>query len=228
MAPRTSLKERKLPKYTFGEEMFNMISHIAGGIFAIVALCTCLCVAVVWGDGWGIVSAAIYGGTMIMLYSMSSVYHGLTAIAPKKVFQVIDHCSVFLLIAGTYTPFTLVCMRPKYPVHAWVIFGIVWGFTILGIVFNSIDLRKYRVFSMICYIGTGWSIVFVSNALLGSMPVAGYVLLMLGGVCYTVGAVLYGVGKKKKYMHSIFHLLVLGGSIFHYICIMLYVLPINK
>ena len=227
MGKRIKLRERILPRYTRGEELFNMVSHIAGGIFAIVALCTCVCVAAICRNFWGVAAGAVYGGTMILLYSMSSVYHGLTAHMPKRVFQIIDHCSVFLLIAGTYTPFTLVALRPKYAAVAWSIFGVVWGFTALGIVLNSIDLRKFRIFSMICYIGTGWSIIVAAKPLLDVLPVAGFVLLILGGAAYTVGAVLYGVGKRVKFMHSVFHLLVLAGSVFHYICILAFVMPVR-
>ena len=204
--------------------MVNMISHTVGGVFAIVALCTCVCMAALRGNIWGVAASAIYGFTMILLYAMSSLYHGLTSPTPKRVFQVIDHCSVFLLIAGTYTPFTLVSLRPVYPVKAWVIFGIVWGFTALGVVLNSVDLKKFRIFSMICYLCTGWSIVSVTPSLIDTMGVGGFVLLIAGGAAYTIGAILYGVGKKVPYMHSIFHFLVLAGSILHYISILVYVL----
>ena len=222
---RTKLRERLLPPYSFREEMVNMISHAAGGVFAIVALCTCVCMAAIKGNTWGVAASAIYGAAMIMLYTMSSLYHGLTAPVPKRVFQIIDHCSVFLLIAGTYTPFTLVSLRPAYPLKAWIIFGVVWGFTILGVVLNSIDLKKFKIFSMICYLCTGWSIVSVAPSLIDTLSTPGFVLLILGGAAYTIGAILYGVGKKIPYMHSAFHFLVLIGSILHYISILVYVLP---
>jgi len=224
MIKRTKLRDRILPPYSFKEEMVNMISHVTGGIFAIVALCTCVCMAAINGNIWGVVASAIYGATMILLYTMSSLYHGLTSPTPKRVFQVIDHCSVFLLIAGTYTPFTLVGLRPVYPVKAWIIFGIVWGFTALGVVLNSVDLKKFRIFSMVCYLCTGWSIVSVAPSLIDTLSTPGFVLLIAGGAAYTIGAILYGVGKKVSYMHSIFHFLVLAGSILHYICILIYVL----
>ena len=224
---RTKLTDRKLPNYTSGEEIFNMVSHIAGGVFAISALVLCVCVAALRGNVRGVVSGAIYGSMMILLYCMSSIYHGLRTNISKKVFQVIDHCAVFLLIAGTYTPLILGRFCIEYPALAWSIFGVVWGFTILGIVLNAVDLRKFRIFSMICYIGTGWSIIVAVKQLISVLTVPGFVLIMAGGVAYTAGAVLYGVGKRVKYMHSVFHVLVLAGSILHFIAILMFIMPVK-
>lgn len=222
---RIKLADRQLPDYTRGEEIFNMASHIVGGAFAIAALVLCVVMAVVHQNGWGIVSGAIYGATMIVLYTMSSIYHGLRPAMAKKVFQVIDHCSVFLLIAGTYTPITLAAMRPANPVTAWVIFGVVWGLAAIGIVFNAIDLSGFKVFSMICYLGMGWCIVFAFKLTAEVLTLPGTILLFAGGFFYTVGAILYGVGKKHRYMHSVFHLFVLVGSILHFFMILFYVMP---
>ncbi len=221
---RTKLKDRKLPKYTKGEEIFNMTSHIVGGAFGIVALVLCVVFSAIHRDGYAVVSSVIYGITMILLYTMSSIYHGLKPErTAKKVFQILDHCSIFLLIAGSYTPFCLVTFREYKPVLGWTIFGIIWAMAILGIVLNSIDIKKFNVFSMICYLGMGWCIIFTANLLPKLLGIPGVVLLVTGGVAYTIGAVLYGLGRKIKYMHSVFHLFIVLGSILQFFCILLYV-----
>ena len=222
---RIPLDERKLPDYTRGEELFNMISHIVGGGFAVCALAVCVVLAALSGSTMAVVSSAVYGVTMVVLYTMSSIYHGLKPhLKAKKVFQVIDHCSVFFLISGTYTPITLCRIVPYDARLGWIIFGVVWGFALLGAVLNAIDLERYKVFSMICYIGMGWCIIVAIRPMLAIFSLAPMLLLVAGGVSYTVGAILYGIGRKKRYMHSIFHLFVLLGSILHFLCIVLYVL----
>ena len=189
-----------------------------------MALVLCVVFAALHGNGYAVVSSVIYGITMIVLYTMSSIYHGLKPERKaKKVFQVLDHCSIFLLIAGSYTPFCLVSFREYNPVLGWTIFGIIWAMAILGIVLNSIDIKKYKIFSMICYLGMGWCVIFTANLLPMLLGIPGVILLVAGGIAYTVGAVLYGVGKKKKYIHSIFHLFILLGSILQFFCILLYV-----
>lgn len=221
---RTKLKDRILPSYTKGEEIFNMVSHIVGGAFGIIALVSCILVSAFKHNAWGIVSSAIYGASLVILYTMSSVYHGLHKNMGKLVMQILDHCMIYLLIAGTYTPILLVSIRPISPIWAWSIFGVVWGLAILGSVFTAIDLKKYSVFSMICYIGMGWCIIIAAKTVINAMHFAGLMWLLAGGIAYTVGAILYGLGKKYKYMHSIFHMFVVTGSILQYIAIILYVL----
>ncbi|OKZ75368.1 MAG: hemolysin III family channel protein [Clostridium sp. 26_22] len=222
---RTKLRDRILPKYTKGEEIFNMTSHIVGGALGIVALVLCVVFAAVHGNGYGVVSGAIYGVTMIILYTMSSIYHGLNPKRKaKKVFQVLDHCSIYLLIAGSYTPFALCTLREYNTALGWTIFGVIWFVAILGIILNSIDIKKFRVFSMICYLVMGWCIVFRINLLPELLGTAGFVLLLLGGLSYTIGAILYGLGKKHKYMHSVFHLFILLGSLLQFFTILLYVM----
>ena len=222
---RTKLRDRILPKYTKGEEIFNMTSHIVGGALGIVALVLCVVFAAVHGNGYGVVSGAIYGVTMVILYTMSSIYHGLNPKRKaKKVFQVLDHCSIYLLIAGSYTPFALCTLREYSTALGWTIFGVIWFVAILGIILNSIDIKKFRVFSMICYLVMGWCIVFKINLLPELLGTAGFVLLLLGGLSYTIGAILYGLGKKHKYMHSIFHLFILLGSLLQFFTILLYVM----
>lgn len=221
---RIKLGDRILPAYTKGEEIFNMTSHIVGAAFGIIALVLCVVFASIHHNIYAIISSIIYGITMIVLYTMSSIYHGLRSKGnAKKVFQVLDHCSIFLLIAGSYTPFCLVTFREYNTTLGWTILGIIWGIAILGIVLNSIDLKRYRVFSMICYLGMGWCIIFTANLLPKLLGIPGVVLLVAGGIIYTLGAILYGMGKKKKYIHSIFHLFILLGSILQFFCILLYV-----
>ncbi|MBQ9915045.1 MAG: hemolysin III family protein [Clostridia bacterium] len=221
---RTKLSDRALPDYTKAEEIMNMVTHIVGGGFGVIALSLCVIVAALHGNVWGIVGGAIYGASMIALYTMSSVYHGLREGTAKKVMQVLDHCTIYFLIAGTYTPILLCSIRAVSPGWAWTLFGIVWGLAAMATVFTAIDLKKYNVLSMICYIGMGWCIVIAAETAIKAIPIPGLLWLLFGGISYTVGAVLYGLGKKIRYMHSTFHLFVLLGSILQFICIIFYVL----
>ena len=221
---RTKLSERILPTYTKGEEIFNMVSHIVGGAFGVVATTLCVIFAAIHHNVYGVVSGAIYGTTMIILYTMSSIYHGLHPNKAKKVFQILDHCTIFLLIAGSYTPFALCTFRAHSTVLGWTLFGIIWGFAILGIVLNAIDLKKYKKFSMICYLTMGWCVIIKLPLLIKLLGTTGTILLVLGGVAYTVGAVLYGIGKKHKYIHSVFHLFIVLGSVLQFFTILLYVM----
>ncbi len=210
-----------LPRYTLGEELVNAISHGLGAVFGIVALVLCVVFSAKAGDAWKVVSSSVYGASMIILYSISTIYHALGINRAKRVFQILDHCSIYFLIAGTYTPYTLVAMRG--PV-GFTVFGVVWAAAVCGIVFNAISLKRFSKLSMILYISMGWAIIFSVKTLIASVSPVGVWLLVLGGVLYTVGAVLYGLGKKKKYMHSVFHFLALGGSILHFISIFAYVI----
>ena len=223
---RTRLKDRILPPYTRGEEIFNMVSHISGGGLGIAMATLCIVKAFLNFDAYQIVSAFIYGFSMIILYTMSSVYHGLIPITAKKVFQIIDHCSIFILNAGTYTPIALCTLRPYNPYFGWGLFGFVWAMAVLGVVFNAIDLKKYSVFSNICYIAVGWCVIFVIKPLLNAFSMAGFWWLLAGGISYTVGAVFYAVAAKKKtkYIHSVFHLFVVLGSLLQFVSVFFYVL----
>lgn len=221
---RTRLCDRVLPDYCRGEELFNMISHIVGGGFSVIALVSCIIIAAYHRSITGIVTGTVYGISLIALYTMSSIYHGLHSGTAKKVMQVLDHCMIYLLIAGTYTPILLCSIRHVAPVAAWILFGAVWGLAILAATLTAIDLKLYSVFSMICYIAMGWCIVFAAKPTLEALPAAGAGLLLSGGIAYTIGAVLYGLGKKRRYMHSVFHLFVLLGSILQYLCIVLFVM----
>lgn len=221
---RTKLRDREFPDYTKGEEIFNVASHIVGGVFGIVALISCVVVSVMHNSVWAVVGSAIYGGALVLLYTVSSVYHALNKNIGKKVMQVVDHCTIYLLIAGTYTPILFCSIRPVSPVWAWTIFGLVWGCAAMAAVFTAIDLKKYSKLSMACYIGMGWCIVLAAKTAIEAMHPVGLLWLLAGGISYTVGAVLYGLGKRHRYMHSVFHLFVVAGSIMQYLCIILYVI----
>ena len=222
---RTKLQDRILPVYTKGEEIFNMVSHIVAGTMGIVAIVLCSVIAGIKHNAYGVVSGVIYGITLIILYTSSSIYHGLKPTRKaKKVFQVIDHCTIFLLIAGTYTPFALCTLREYSPALGWSIFGIIWGIAIIGIILNAIDLKKYKVFSMICYLVMGWLIIVRLNVVIEGVGIPGFCLLLTGGIIYTIGAIFYGIGRKKKWMHSIFHIACIIGSLLQLLCILLYVM----
>ena len=221
---RTKLRDRAMPVYTRGEELFNMVSHIVGGAIGVAALVLCIVVSAVHHNGYGLAGSIVYGLSMIVLYTMSSVYHGLGDGMAKRVMQVLDHCTIYLLIAGTYTPILLSAMRPLDPVASWVLLGVVWGLAAVAITLTAIDLKRFAVFSRACYIGMGWCIVVKLPLLIRAVGWGGFWLILLGGVCYTVGAVLYGMGRTKKYMHSVFHLFVVAGSVLHLLAILLFVL----
>ncbi len=221
---RTPLKDRVLPNYTRGEDIANMVTHIVGGAIGIAVLVLAVVVAALHRNVWGVVGAAIYGASMVALYTVSSVYHGLKPGMGKKVMQVIDHCTIYFLIAGTYTPILLAGIRPLHPVLAWVIFGIEWGLVAFAVVFTAIDHNKFKVLAMVCYIGMGWCIIFALRATVEAMGAEGFFWLIAGGIAYTVGAVLYGLGKSRPIFHTVFHVFVDVGSILQAVCILRYVL----
>lgn len=199
-----------------------MVTHIIGGVIGIVAIVLCSIFA---KDAYGVISGVIFGVSMLILYTMSSIYHGLSPkLKGKKVLQVLDHCTIFLLIAGSYTPFALCTLRKYNTGMGWAIFGIIWAVAILGIVLNSIDLKKYKVFSMICYLTMGWCIIVKINVLPILLGWQGFVLLLAGGIVYTMGAICYMVGKKHKYIHTVFHICVLIANFLHFLCILWYVI----
>lgn len=221
---RTKLKDRELPTYTKGEEIFNMVSHIVGGAIGLIGMVLCIIFSAIHQNSYAIVGSIIYGISMIFLYTMSSIYHGLKPTRKaKKVMQILDHCTIYVLIAGTYTPILLSSIMKVDQVAAWTMFAIVWIFAILGIVLNAIDLKQFRVFSMICYIAMGWCIIFRIDLVIKSLGMTGFILILLGGIIYTLGTILYGIGRKVKYMHSMFHLCVVIGTLLQLIAIILYV-----
>lgn len=221
---RTKLSDRELPDYTKGEEIMNMVTHIVGGALGIVALVLCTIRAALHHNGYGVVSAAIYGASLIALYTISSVYHGLRPGMGKKVLQVIDHCTIYFLIAGSYTPFALSSIRPVYPALGWGMFALEWVLTAVAVALTAIDLKRYSVFSMICYIGMGWAIIPMAKIVIEVLSFSGFALMLAGGIAYTIGAVLYGIGSKKHWMHSVFHIFVVVGSFLHFLAVYLYAL----
>ncbi len=212
-------KTVSIPKYSLSEELISSISHGIGAGLAVSACVLCIIKAAhehAKIGGAGIVSVSIFGLTMIMLYCMSSIYHALPVGRAKQVFRVIDHCSVFLLIAGTYTPYALISLKGAL---GWTVFGVIWGLTVLGIVFNAMDVDKFEVVSGIINVVMGWMVVFTARYLTASIGHLGMKLLIIGGVVYSVGAILYAMGHKVPYTHSIFHFFVLGGSVLHFLSI---------
>lgn len=222
---RTKLVDRKLPNYSIAEERFNYISHIVGGVVGVMALISCVIISSWKHDLMGISTSIIYGITMVLLYCMSSIYHGLRDSIAKRVFQVLDHCAIYILIAGTYTPIALCCIREVNPKIGWGLFIFEWSMAVVAIIFNAIDLKQYEVFSMICNLVMGWGVVVVLPLAMKALTLGGFIYILVGGILYTIGAVLYGLGiKKRSYMHCIFHIFVLLGTIAQLIGIIFYVL----
>ena len=210
-----------IPQYTLGEELTNSISHGAGVILGLIGMILCLVKCVPTRDPYRIVASVVFCITVMILYLMSCLYHALKINKAKRVFRVIDHCTIFLLIAGTYTPYTLVSLRPSI---GWWVFGIIWGTAILGIVLNAISLKKFAKLSVALYLIMGWIIIVAYQAMVAAVPAGGMALLIWGGIAYTIGAILYGIGAKKKYFHSVFHFFCLIGTILHFLSVYLYVL----
>ncbi len=205
--------------YTFGEELLNSISHGVGALLAIAGSAVLIVWAVIYSDAWGIVGSSIYGFTLILLYTMSTLYHALTNDRAKKVFRALDHSTIYLLIAGTYTPYALVTIRGTM---GWVVFSIVWGCAVIGITLNAISVEKYKKISLALYLISGWAAVIAMKPIVDNLATNGLILMLLGGIFYTGGIVFY-VMKKRKYFHGIWHFFVLGGSICHYFSILFYV-----
>lgn len=217
-------RDRKMPDYTRGEEIFNMVSHIVGAAFGVVALVLTVVFASLNQDPWTVVGSSIYGGSMILLYTVSSVYHGLHPNMGKRVMQVLDHCSIYLLIAGTYTPIVLGPIRESSPAWGWSLFGVVWGCAVLGIVFNAIDMKRFEKISMVLYLGMGWCVVMAAKPAILAVGLEGMLWILLGGIVYSIGAILYGLGVKHRYMHSVFHIFVVAGSILQFFGIFFHVI----
>lgn len=221
---RTPIDERVLPAYSRAEEIMNMVSHIVGAAVGAFVLAYGIWISVRHGNAWGVVTVSVYGAALIWLYTMSSVYHGLRPGRAKKVMQVLDHCTIYVLIAGTYMPVLLVGLRPFYPALAWTMFGIECGLLALTTTFTAIDLKKYRVLSMTCYIVMGWLMAIAVPQVTDAIGKTAFMWLLSGGIAYTIGAVLYGIGKKRPWFHCVFHLFVLLGSALQAAGILFYVL----
>ena len=219
---RTKLSDRALPDYSRGEEQMNTITHIVGGALGIAGLTLCVVFAALRHNVYGVVGSAVYGASLVALYTVSSVYHGLKPGMGKKVMQVIDHCTIYFLIAGTYTVIVLSAIRPRYPLLGWGLFAFEWVMAAIATTLTAIDLKKYNVISMICYIGLGWAIIPFARQALEVLTLPGFLFLLSGGIAYTIGAVLYGIGSRKKWMHSVFHIFVVLGSVLQFFAVLLY------
>ena len=202
-------------KYTLGEEIFNAVSHGTGALLSIAGCVVIIVFSAIYGEAIDVASSAIYGSSLIILYTMSTLYHAITHPKAKRVFRILDYSTIFLLVAGTYTPLCLSCLGG---VLGWTVFGVVWAAAVLGIIFSSINLKKFRTVSTICYIVMGWGIIALIPELRDSVPKISLIFLILGGVFYTGGVVFFRM-KNLKYMHSIWHLFVIAGSIWHYFSI---------
>ena len=200
-------------------EWFNSISHVIGAVLALVGLVLLVVLAVRLGDPWKIVSFSIYGITLLLLYTFSALYHSAHGKA-KKVFRKFDHLSIYLLIAGTYTPFSLITLRGGW---GWSIFGAIWCLAILGIVLDSLPQKGHRVLPLIIYIFMGWFILIALKPLLRALPLMGFAWLLLGGAFYTIGVVFYVLDERVRHFHGIWHLFVLAGSLSHYFTVLFYV-----
>ena len=209
----------KLPKYSLGEELFNSISH---GIGALLAIAYLVLMAIKAKGPLAETTVSLFGSTMIILYTLSCIYHALSPeLEGKKVLRVLDHCNVYLLVFGTYIPVALLGVGGPL---GWILFGVVALVTTLGIVLTSIGIDKFQVLEVICHLINGWSILFGISKLLTNMSFNGVLFLILGGVVYTIGSILYGVGSKKKYMHSVFHMFCVVGTLLHFIAVYFYLL----
>lgn len=221
---RTKLADRPLPTYSKAEERMHYISHIVGASLGLLALIACTARAVLSHNPWAIIGSLIYGASLVLLFTTSSIYHALPCGIGKQVMRILDHCTINFLIAGTYTPILFCSIRPVSETWAWIIFAIVWGFAILATTLTAIDLKSYSKFAMACYIGMGWSILLAAKTAIDAIPLPGLLFLLFGGIAYTLGAVLYGIGKKHRYFHFIFHVFVVIAAILQWVCVYFYVL----
>jgi len=208
-------------RYSLGDEIAHSITHGIGILLSIGGLAVLIGFAALYGNAWHITSCAIYGTTLILLYTASTLYHGIPNPRAKQVLQQIDHAAIFLLIAGTYTPFTLVNLRGGW---GWTLFGLVWGIAILGIILELVTKRRYKRLSIALYLGLGWLVVIAINPLLSAVESGGLLLLLAGGLSYSLGVIFY-VWKRLAYHHAVWHLFVLAGSILHFFAVLFYVVP---
>lgn len=210
--------------FTRGEEIANAITHGVGAVLSIVGLTLLIVLSSLEGTPWHVISFTIYGVTMLLLYVSSTLVHSFPEGKVKDLFEIFDHSSIYLFIAGTYTPFLFIAVKGT---TGWTLFGIVWGIALAGIVFKAFFVKKFLFFSTILYVFMGWMIVFAWDSLTQNIAHQGIVLLVVGGVLYTIGAVFY-VWRGFRFHHMIWHMFVLGGTVLHFLAIILYVLPITN
>ncbi|GAB4396489.1 MAG: hemolysin III family protein [Anaerolineales bacterium] len=217
----SSAREKAAQLYTLGEEIFHSVSHGLGAVLSVAGLTLLVSLAVWFGDAYQVVGFSIYGGTLVLAYLASTLYHSFQNPRVKQVFKVFDHAAIYLLIAGTYTPFLLVAMRG---VWGWTLLGLVWGLALLGVVFKVLFINRFQKVSVVGYVLLGWLSVVMLRELTLSLPSGGLWWLVAGGVAYTVGVIFYAM-KRVRYMHAVWHLFVLAGSVCHYFAVLLYLAP---
>ncbi len=218
------LKERTLARfYSLGEEIMNGVTHGVGAALSVAGLTVLVVLAVLYGNVKQVVSFSIYGASLIILYVASTLYHSFQQPKVKRVFRIIDHASIFLLIAGTYTPFLLLGVQGAW---GWTFLILIWGLAILGVSFKALFINRLQKLSVLMYILMGWLGVLVIKTLLANIPVGGLVWLAVGGAAYTIGVIFYAL-KKIPYMHGVWHLFVLLGSVCHYFAVLLYLAPVH-
>ncbi len=212
---------KKMNNQSMGEEIANAISHGIGALLAIAGTVIAIVYACFHGDALSIVSASLYGAGLIILYMASTLYHSITNLKAKRVFRILDHCSIYILILSSYIPISLSLMRGAL---GWVLFGINAACTVIGVTLTAINMKKFHKLAMVLYIVMGWSIVFLGVPTLLALPKTALWLLLSGGLSYTGGIVFFAL-KKPKYMHSIWHIFVLAGSVLQYFAFLFYALP---
>lgn len=222
-AQTTPLKNESGQLYSLGEEIAHSITHGIGAGLSIAGLTLLVASAVWFGNIYQIVSFSIYGASLIILYLASTLYHSFQQPRVKHIFKVIDHASIYLLIAGTYTPFLLVAIRGPW---GWTLMVVIWGLALLGISLKTLFIHRFQKLSVLAYILMGWLSLVATKELLANMPVGGMIWLAAGGVVYTVGVIFYAL-KDVPYTHAVWHLFVLGGSICHYLAVLLYLAPVR-
>ncbi|MGA1822097.1 MAG: PAQR family membrane homeostasis protein TrhA [Thermoplasmatota archaeon] len=221
IVPRGTRPRARVTVDPEGEEIASSVTHGIGFILGTVELILLVVFSSLYGDAWTIVSCSIFGATIVMMYAMSTLYHGLRGRRVKHIFKILDHSSIFFLIAGTYTPFTLVFLRGPW---GWTLFGIVWAGFILGTVFKSLAVKKMNILSTATYIIMGWGAVIALKELIDKVPPGALIFLILGGLMYTIGVPFYAM-KKIPFNHAVWHLFVLAGTTFHFLSVFLYVIP---
>ncbi len=217
MSKQTDLTKKPRRAYSLGEEIFNSVTHGVGALLSIAGCVILIVFCAINRGAMEVISASIFGASLIILYTMSTLYHAIVPPLAKKVFQILDHNTIFLLIAGTYTPFCLCCIKPMW--LGWTIFGCIWGAAVFGIVMSSINLEKFRKISTFCYILMGWGIILAVKPLYQGIPKLSLIMLIIGGVLYSLGVIFY-VKKNIRYMHSIWHIFVVGGSVLHWFSVL--------
>jgi hemolysin III len=219
--PSTLIEPRRTSPYSLGEEIANSLTHGLGTALSIAGLTLLVAMASIFGDGFHVASAIVYGISLVLLYTASTLYHAIPFPRARHALKILDHSSIYVLIAGTYTPFTLVTLREA---GGWWLFGIIWGLAVLGIALEAAWVYRPKWLSAAVYVAMGWLVIFRIGDLSANLPPAGIALLVAGGVTYTLGTAFY-VLKRVRYTHAVWHVFVLGGSICHFLAVHLYVLP---